>query len=104
MEMFTVTMEVGVKASRFDELIESAMWGGIDYWCDGVRALDDGGSYKVRADGVWHLVNRNVVRSGLGLLASAYPHRFMEFVEEQDDAEVADMVVQLGLFEDVIYG
>jgi len=104
MEMFTVTMEVGVNASRFDELMDSAMAGGINYWCDGVRVMDDGGSYKVYVDDVWHLVNRNVVRYGLGLLASAYPHRFMEFVDGQDDAEVADMVVQFGLFGDVVYG
>lgn len=104
MEMFTVTMELGVDASRFNELIDAAVSGGIHYWCSGVRLLDDGESYQIRVDGVWHLLNRKVIGSGLGLLASAYPHRFMEFVDEQWDAEVADMVVQLGLFEDVIYG
>ena len=103
MEMFTVTMEVGISSSKFDEVMTTAVEGGINYWCDGAIARDDG-SYRLKVDGNWHTLNVNVIRCGLGLLASAYPHRFMEFVEEQDDAEVADMVVQLGLFEDVIYG
>lgn len=98
-----MNLEVGISSSKFDEVLTTAVEGGINYWCDGVISRDDG-SYRLKVDGDWHTLNVNVVRRGLGLLASSYPYQFMEVVDGVYDSEAADMAVQLGLFEDVIYG
>lgn len=104
MEMFRVEMEVGLSGATLDDVITTAVEGGIFYWADRIRVRDNG-SYAVWAvDGGSFPLNRMMIRKGLERLAASYPHRFMEIVDGTYDAEVADMAVQLAFFEDVIYG
>ena len=104
MEMFRVEMEVGLSGATLDDVISTAVEGGIGYWADFIRVRDDGSFAVQDGDGGSFRLNRLVIRKGLERLAASYPHRFMEVVDGTYDAEVADMAVQLAFFEDVIYG
>lgn len=103
MEMFRVEMEVGLSGATLDDVISTAVEGGIGYWADFIRVRDDG-SFAVHHGRDSRRLNRLVIRKGLERLAAGWPHRFLEIVDGTYDAEVADMAVQLAFFEDVIYG
>ena len=104
MEMFRVEMEVGLSGATLDDVITTAVEGGIGYWADYIRVRDDGSFAVQFGHGDSRRLNRLVIRKGLERLAADYPHRFLEVVDGTYDAEVADMAVQLAFFEDVVYG
>jgi len=69
--------------------------------------LNEGGALVIRdneADGAQYTLNLKAVKRGLELMAKEYPTNFADIIEENDDNETADILVQLALFDEVIYG
>lgn len=128
----SIKQDLTVSNQDIDDIICAALEGGINYWCYkaevgekeylGKYASDQisrGGSLKLYVEEpfedkeMYVLTKKNVL---IGLerfykeYASHYPDVFQAKGEEilietyAVDAEAADMIVQLGLFGDVIYG
>ena len=112
---------VVVPRERLEDLMCSALEGGITYWADAVKVLGDWPegcewAHEAIARGcefvVYHGEENDVVLDhacnllpkALGKLAVEYPHQWALFLEEQDDAETADLVFQLYVFGEVVYG
>ncbi len=67
----------------------------------GLRLLED-----KEGDGpdVWHELNRANLEAALSLMATKYPHHFADILNENDDATTGDVLVQLALFGELVYG
>ena len=109
------------------DIFNTALEGGIGYWsiCDEyhwlnrvpTEAPDIKGFYAVirDEDDTTFRINRKVIDKGLKLAATTWRDRLhwstdkppLVVTEDTDwdfDAGDADMIVQLGLFDDVVYG
>lgn len=89
----------------------TAVEGGINYWA-AVRNYnpDKGTALVYEFDGdneivKKHNLNLSVIRKGLSL-ALNHEHEHIRFIAVTDipDAEEADIIVQLGLFGEIVYG
>lgn len=110
-----------VPRERLEDLMCNALEGGITYWCDSVDVTDFRDcewAHEAIAKGTHFRVYHNdcseqeVVSDyacndlpqALGKLAVLFPHQWELFMTEQDDAETADIVFQLYVFGEVVYG
>lgn len=121
-----------VTPQRVADLIINAIESGIRYWCDDVKVFKPDGGRVTYADiacgddqpdftghrlvfvetdtheeHTLDLTNDSKqVESALGLMLSGkYPMRHItNILHENDDAETADVFVQLCLFGDIVYG
>ncbi len=103
-----------------DDILTTAVEGGIGYWSVGRNYVwsDDGPtSVEIREDGedIWHTVDRSTIRKGMKILLSgatsvheSYLQTLRQANRDNDagdiDAEIADMIVQVGVLGDVVYG
>jgi len=120
--MFEVRKPVTPEAVA--NLIIAAFEGGSNYWIDKVRHISGNSNEKPYyadpqlymdpdflieitdndEEDRWNLNQRAIVR-GLDLLGSvAHGRHLADFLSENDDAETADVFLQLCLFGDVVYG
>lgn len=113
--------------SDLDGIIVTAAEGGINYWARirnyKIRALDepekypDGCSMEVQEDEVmggtdplWVKVDRMLVAKGIQVMAEKYPHQLRALIasgscgDYAPDAEVCDVIVQCGVFGEIVYG
>jgi hypothetical protein len=128
----TVTFEVTVTNQTLHDIFVTAIEGGINYWCrtveylwaneDGTEDLD--GFYAViwdHEDGVERLINADTIRLGLARCAAGHSsvgeltkstallllvgdtYRGMG-IDVDYDAWIADAIVQMALFGEVVYG
>lgn len=119
-----ITKSVKVTAEDIDDIMCSALEGGINYWCCKAEVVGDylgeyaseqisrGGTLKLHdaeEDEVYELTLEKFL-NGIEL---AIQHNYFteyswcngtELDTCQVDAEVADCIIQLALFDDVIYG
>lgn len=50
------------------------------------------------------LLNLDTLAAGIQIMATKYPRHFADFKNEDDDAETADVFLQVCLFGEIIYG
>lgn len=110
--------EYTVREDFLNDVLDVAINGGINYWCD-VEYDADSKAYKIidRVDeDVERVLNTSVI--GLGLLrvvtedglripmesAKAIALANAEEDASEIDAELADLIVQVGYFQQVVYG
>lgn len=127
--VLTVKKEIKVTQQDIDDIMVSALEGGITYWADACEVVGDylgeyaseqisrGGELKIHVDEpwdedeteVWTLTREKLLHG----IKKAYEDGYYTAYEWCDgktldtcqvDAEVADIIVQLALFDDVIYG
>lgn len=65
-----------------------------------MRVLEDEDEGKY----AYHRLDRTAMQRGLSLMLQKYPKHASDFLEENDDANTADVWLQLALFGEVIYG
>lgn len=121
-----VTTKVEVTRKQLDDLLITAIEGGVGYWCSVARirtasysgrpwyatTFSDGAGlmvYPAEPDGVFpddKPVKLTLARAvqGLELLAEHHPSRWSEFITEQYDVETADVWMQLAVLGEVVYG
>ena len=126
METFKITATINVKvtAEDIDDIMATALEGGINYWCNKANVhgqylgeyaseqISRGGTLKLHdmEENRNHLLTRNGLLKGIakaiegGYYADYNWHNGSEIDTCQVDAEVADVIIQLALFDDVIYG
>lgn len=120
-------MEIKMKVDtqRLEDLLCTALEGGCDYWAkikkgsfaEGKSASDyeywhleaifDGGTIVVQD---WQDASTKAeiglpeLMEGLQQLASEYPRHYCDWLREDDDAETADIFLQLACFGEVMFG
>tara|TARA_R100000951_G_scaffold99407_2_gene89741 strand:+ start:144 stop:515 length:372 start_codon:yes stop_codon:yes gene_type:complete len=118
----TTTKTDTVTQDHIGSLLCSAFEGGSNYWysleqysktedgyLDYWGLADPDGSQQwivVDREDVHekHHLNRVAIQRGLQVLANKYPERLQEIVQEDADAETADVFLQCALFGEVIFG
>jgi len=119
---FKVITTVEITQERVSDIVCNAFEGGSNYWIDKVKIVSnpnnkDYASEAVAYDGELSIhygaeeedrrvvpFGQTQVERGLTLLAELYPHLFQEILNEQDDANTADVFVQLAVLGEVVYG
>ncbi len=123
---FTVALTVEVPIGHLSAWFCTALEGGIGYWSlaenyywldDETDSPDETGFYSDIIElgddydektGPKHHIDMGVMLRGFTLFAEKYPHWLWREggVEDWDglDATAADVIVQLGLFGEVVYG
>lgn len=106
-----IVTEVEFSDKAIENLLDSASRGSA-YWCDGSgvlayesktkKAITKGITIDCGADGK-RLLNRTSIKTGLSLMAKKFPIHFNDIVIGNDDANTADIFLQLALLNDVIY-
>jgi len=115
---FKITTTVEIPDQRIKDLLCCAFEGGSNYWYEifgfvnpedkpaKFRRLElplmDGCALAIVEKLYTH--NRQALQQGLELMALKSPRHFSDFLNENDDAETADVFLQLCLFGDVAYG
>ena len=121
-----VKVYVEVTPERIGDLLITAFEGGSNYWIKSVLyvrphgldvfkigTLDSlkfvplfGGSIEIDAgEGeVIQSLDGNAILNGLNVMADKYPKHFGYFLDENDDAETADVFLQCCLYSEVIFG
>lgn len=113
--MTSIQIEVEVTDQTLDDIIVTALEGGIGYWCQASvyehtegqphRAIvhqlnEDESGYEHRG----MTIDRAAIIDGLKRLAPKYSTQLGRLVNDDYDSDDADVVVQMALFGDVIYG
>jgi hypothetical protein len=123
---FVVETVQTLTEKRVADLLVGAFEGGSNYWIDSVEVVDRGGhapaefkkeyprlvvaaiygalKFKPSEDDRAYALDRKKLTAGLALLAKRYPKRFASIVAEEDDAEDSDVLLQLALFGELVYG
>ena len=122
--MLTIKKEIKVTQEDIDDIMCAALEGGICYWCDRAEVIGDylgefsseqiarGGALKLydcEDDEVYELTLEKLLK-GIKLAYEGGYYSDYDWCDGtkldccQIDAEVADVIVQLALFDDVIYG
>jgi hypothetical protein len=127
-DSLSVTIPLTVTIERIKDLLTSAFEGGSNYWieeaervgeaqdrkqapylCDApfvkdgyVRIKDEGDA--INHNGGWFNINPQTIKEGLEKMAAKYPKAWADFMNENDDAETADIFLQCCCFGEAIYG
>lgn len=114
-----VTVLTQIPRQRLSDLLCSAVEGGTGYWAqvsDMTRtANSDYVSVRFheierltprasRAKPIVKLITLEEMARGLELASTLAPQHFADFMAENDDAVTADVIVQLAMFGEVVYG
>ena len=105
------TVKTTITSEDIDNIVDSALYSGISYWCslaevgrhiEGVKFMSEeisrGGTLKLTdsEDGKVYLLTRAKILKGVSLYNN---HDF-----EQYDASDSDNIIQLAIFDKIIYG
>ena len=69
-----------------------------------LTTIKDGGLVLWDTENEKHTLTREKLLNGFDVMAQKYPHHFRNIVDENDDAETADVLLQCALFGEIIYG
>ena len=119
-----ITTKLTVTTEDIDDIMCAALEGGITYWCNKAEVVDEylgeyaseqisrGGALKLydcEEDEVYELTLEKLL-NGIRLAVEGEYHKDYDWWDGgvidtcNVDADVADAIIQLALFEDVIYG
>lgn len=113
-----ITRTIIVKEQDIDDIMVTALEGGINYWCDGVvitsnpankeyasEAIAYGGELRLyEIDGSQFLLVRNMILRGIDKAMDHFKYDSFEQFMDEHDATTADVVVQFALFDKIVYG
>jgi hypothetical protein len=128
--MFSITTTIEVPTERVHNMIVSAFEGGSNEWLHGARFLS--GTPHTTPNLVWYgeesvfegpvsftatydnpdepdertmkTITQDDLRKGLEIMAAKYGSHFADLLQENDDAETADVFLQCAILGDVVYG
>ena len=131
-EVLNISFVVVVASEDIDDIMCTALEGGINYWCDEAAVDEDkrvtewgheqiarGGELKIHVvepfddeDTEWFTLTKEKFMNGLKLYIARQGHvDFLEVVDHElrvdagyVDADAADTIIQYALFGDIIYG
>ncbi len=116
----TVKVEHRLEWREIEGVLVSALEGGIGYWAqiDNVNGPDySSKTCENIVKGTAHLLmtdvedgqqnmrlDRAAVEKGLKLMAEKFPRHMADILNGDDDAETGDVLVQLALLGEIVYG
>ena len=97
---------------ELDDLLITAIEGGINYWAEVLSYHKDESGWQtakiIDHDGEfteYHTINHDTIRLGVDrLCASKYEWHVTDLVNDNADATTADVIVQLAIFDEIVYG
>lgn len=106
---------------QISNLFVGAIEGGSNYWCAKIRPLnkDDKRSYDVymldgfiaweeeestHGQGLKRTVTKDDIDVAVKIMSEKYNRHFNDVLNENDDAETADVFLQLCCFKTLVYG
>lgn len=99
-----------------DEQLECLLYtagSGAAYWANSnlpfescVKKIMNGESINVvdPEEEKTHILNLQIIKKGLTIMAKKYPKEFAEFISDDYDNDTGDTFLQCCLFKEVIYG
>ena len=121
--MFTVVIDKELSDERIQDVLTGAFEGGSNYWYDILEYINPNkvkcnhpyielpfieGCGVVVADAedpdTKAILNRKSIAKGLKLMANTQAFHFRNILEEDDDCETSDVLLQLALFGEVVFG
>lgn len=116
----TVTNTFDINRQDLSDFMVAAFEGGINYWCDKIEIVGDwpegahfgseclslGVSLRLHdfVEDEWHtLTTANMLR-GIALAMQHFDYATWDQFFDMHDAGSADVAVQFGIFQDIIYG
>ncbi len=116
-----ISLKVEIKQQDIDDIMVTALEGGITYWCDecvvegeylGKYASDQisrGGTLRLHEiDGDWQVLTKDKFMKGLATYIKNHGGVELFYYNELDvgniDADAADSIIQYALFDDIVYG
>jgi hypothetical protein len=118
--MFEVTTKVTITAEQVANLMTSALEGGSGYWIESVSPRYKNHEeyslasaygpdmiariFKAEDDETPCILSHATIQRGLDLMSHIAPNHWGDLVQETDDAETADVFLQLCLFGEIVYG
>lgn len=117
-EFMNLPVKTSISVERIEDMLCGAFEGGSNYWArlivegDDVKKEDayfgwlEQGILKVEdpEDEKTYPLDIESIKKGLKVMAEKFTRHFNDFVNENDDAETADVFLQCCVFGDVIYG
>lgn len=123
-EEVNMTITISVRKHFSVEDIANLMYSmpqGSSYWCDGVGSLgyestvkgilEKGESLKLSITDErtgelesTHELTLGKIKKGLTLMAKKFPKHYADIITENTDCETSDILLQLALLGDIIYG
>lgn len=112
----TVKNKFDLSIENLDDILVTAFEGGINYWCNRVEIIKGKGAYAsdivanggtvrlydMESDESWELSRRSLVR-GVQIFCNENGIMSADDLMEVMDADVADVIVQLAIFEEVVF-
>lgn len=125
-ETLNVSFAVIVTPEDIDDIMVSALEGGINYWCSkaevvgeylgkyGSEQISRGGTLKLydsEAEEIYELTKEKFLKGLERYVKNPTYSDFLEFVDHEvrldtgyADADVADTIIQYALFDEIVYG
>lgn len=122
----TITVEFQVSLERLDDLLTTAIEGGMsNQWCARLfrkdarkrsaespwyaSAFRDGHVMEVvedsgERDKAKYTLDLNAALEGLSLMSKESPHHFADFLNENEDAITGDVWLQYAVLKELVYG
>ena len=126
MNKIKIEMEIEVTDDDIDDIVYTAFEGGITYWCGYVEPVDDllgeyaheqiakGGYlylYDIEDDDEKWILTKSRLLNGIKMYINNSMTRNWDSIvygkqidTSEIDSNIADMIIQFALFEDIIYG
>jgi hypothetical protein len=107
-----------VKPEDINDLMTTALEGGINYWCNKVEILADpenkpfaseviayGGELKIYTDeGAEFKITRDDIVKGIEKAIEHFEYGSFKQLMEEHDATTADVIIQFALFDKIVFG
>jgi len=110
--------KITIKEEHIDDLMVTALEGGINYWCSDVFIIDNpnkcsfasevvayGGEIKlITFEGVEFKLNRDLVVQGIKKAMEHFEYDSFNNLMNEHDAITADVIIQFTLFDKIVFG
>ena len=118
-EFITINAPVQVPRHAIEDTLCAALEGGSIYWCEGMKVqtyingaewgheqIARGGCVNLFYEDEWHTAigSELRLREALTIMAQKYPLHFGDMMGDTGDAETGDILFQLYVFKEVVYG
>lgn len=116
-----IKMTIEIDRQRIVDTLINALEGGADYWIKSYSIGSGEDDIEKELQGVLngertmtiqeddrnqdsYIVTVKDIEKGLQLLAEKYPWHLKNLIDENDDAETADVILQMATFQEIVYG
>jgi hypothetical protein len=117
-------LTITISNQTIGDLLVTALEGGINYWCDRATVKRENGqrlsnneivdhpdwlpgcefTFRDADDGIEQTIGFEAFNTALETMVANHPKHFADIINDNHDADTADVLVQLALFGELVYG